>query len=325
MRNKVSCVAQKLSQLDPAMIESVVKPDAFSIGRKYAVEHRAQILEVDDISLNSSVIGTHGLYAQSLRLKGGNLHTKCSCPLTEQPFCRHCVAALLAHYYRSQREDIEHPSPSATITLKPQEPQEPQESQTVAATVIDSVPNSIPISADPPVSDPPEDPPDTSLELGFREVTQFIEWMQPAIAAMAEGDALPAVPDRVTNQVKRWVESVRELDEARRSSEARCMAQASELKTHQVQVGRLTQELDSATQAAKHAQVIGDDLRRELELARGALTRLAGFERDNKALESRLQTVLGAMREKGDEIDRLTSTLKSVSDSLKALGDSSPS
>lgn len=307
MRNKVSCVAQKLSQLDPPMIQSVVEPDAFSIGRQYAIEHRAQILGADDTSLNSSVIGTHGLYAQSLRLKGGSLVTKCSCPLTEQPFCRHCVAALLAYYYRSHRQDIIDTPPDGKTGPKP--------------VVIEPI-DEPEVQADPRPEAAAQAPHQSSLELGLRDVTVFIEWMQPAIAAMERRASLPAMPDRPSGQVRRWIEAVQTLDETRRLSEAQCLAQASDLKAHEAEVGRLTRELETATRTAKEAQAMGEDLRRELDQARGSVSRLSRIEQEHRALEGRMQNLLGELRKKSGETERLAATLKELSESLKALGPS---
>jgi hypothetical protein len=311
MRNKVSCVAQKLIQLDPAMIQSVVEPEAFSIGRQYAVEHRAQILGADDTSLNSSVIGTHGLYAQNLRLKAGTLLTKCSCPLTEQPFCRHCVAALLAYYYRAHRQDIVPPPTDAKVAPQPVHIQPIEEPVINAPPAPSAAPSAASRGA-----------PSPSLDLGLREVTEFVEWMQPAVVAMEGQDDLPPTPDRCSSQVRRWIQAVRSLDESLRSSESQRLTQGAELKTHEALVGHLTQELEAATKAAKEAQSIGEDLRQELDQVRGTLTRLAGVERDHGALEGKLQNLLGEIRNKGTEMDRLSSTLKGLSEALKSLGSS---
>lgn len=311
MRNKISCVAQKLIQLDPAMIQSVVEPEAFSIGRQYAIEHRAQILGADDTSLNSSVIGTHGLYAQNLRLKAGTLITKCSCPLTEQPFCRHCVAALLAYYYRANRQDIVPPSNDAKVAPQPVQVRPVEQPAMDAPPAPSAASRAASSGAPPPL-----------LDLGLREVTELIEWMQPAVVAMEGQDDLPPTPDRCSSQVRRWIHAVRSLDESLRSSESQRLAQGAELKAHEAQVGRLTQELEAATKAAKEAQSTGEDLRRELDVVRGTLTHLAGVERNHHALEARLQSLLGDIRNKGTEVDRLSSTLKELSEALKSLGSS---
>lgn len=305
MRNKITCAAQKLSQLDPSMIEAVVTPEAFSIGRQYAIEHRAQILEVDETSLNSSVIGTHGLYAQSLRLKGGHLFTKCSCPLTEQPFCRHCVSALLAHYYRAHQQEIVPPaaepkgSPKTVIVESVKE--------AAAAASSSSTPQ-------------PKEPRSPSLDLGLREVTEFVEWMQPAVAAMECTEELPSIPERTSAQVRRWIEAVQSLDERGRGGEALVRAQLEEIKALHAQVGRLTQDLDTATRATKDAQAAGEELRQELDQTKGTVQRLASIELEQQALETRLQALLGELRNKGNEVERLASTLKEVSDALKRAG-----
>jgi len=304
MRNKIMCAAQKLSQLDPSMVEAVVTPDAFSIGRQYAMEHRAQILEVDETSLNSSVIGTHGLYAQSLRLKSGQLFTKCTCPLAEQPFCRHCVSALLAHYYRTNKPEI---VPPAT------DPKPPPKTVVVE-------PAGQPAGFASSRNFHPPEPGADSLNLGLREVAEFVEWMQPAVSAMEEMDTLPSVPERASNQVRRWIEAVQSLDEQRRKGEDRTLAQADEIKTLQVQVGRLTEELDAATRATKEATAAGDDLRRELDQTKGTVQRLSELEGEQRALETRLQSMLGEMHTKGSEVERLSSMLKDVSEALKRAG-----
>ena len=305
MRNKITCAAQKLSQLDPSMIEAVVTSDAFSIGRQYAFEHRAQVLEADETSLNSSVIGTHGLYAQSLRLKGGQLFTKCSCPLTEQPFCRHCVSALLAHYYRTHQQEIVTPAPETKNGPK--------------AVIVEPVRESTNGSSPSPTPQGTA-PRSSSLDLGLRDVTEFIEWMQPAVAALEDMEDLPRLPERASSQVRRWIEAVQSLEERRRTSEVQTLAQAEDIKSLHAQVGRLTQELDEANRATKDAQAVGEDLRKELDQSKGTLQRLSEVEREHRSLETRLQSLVGEIRNKGAEVERLSSTLKEVSETLKRAG-----
>jgi hypothetical protein len=64
-----------------------------------------------------------------------------------------------------------------------------------------------------------------SGELGFREVAQFMEWMQPAVAAMENLDPLPPGPDQARNSVLHWIEAVRSLEERQRQSEQQARAQ----------------------------------------------------------------------------------------------------
>jgi hypothetical protein len=305
MRNKISCAADKLSQLDPCMIEAVVAPEAFSIGRQYAIEHRAQIIESDDTSLTSSVIGTHGLYAQSLRLKAGQLFTKCSCPLTEQPFCRHCVSSLLAFFYRTHHQEVVQPPAGAGNS----------NGGATRPIIVEATAES-PGSPAPPPARSPREPNSGSGELGFREVAQFMEWMQPAVAAMENLDPLPPVPDHARNSVLQWIEAVRSLEERQRESEEQARAQFEAVQALQAQIGRLTEELEAANRVAKEAQAAGDDLRRELDQTRGAMQRLAAAEHEQQALQARLDSLLGEIRKKESDLTRLSAELKEFSEWL---------
>ena len=99
MRNRIACSAQELFQLDPEMVQSVVGGQVFQIGNEYFSNSRVTILESDATQVVAEVNGTYGVYTQTIKLKGGTLSTKCSCPSTEQPFCRHCVAVLLHQFH----------------------------------------------------------------------------------------------------------------------------------------------------------------------------------------------------------------------------------
>lgn len=94
MRNRISCSAQQLSQLEPDMVKSVVGGHVYKLGSQYLSESRVRIVDAHEGQINSEVDGTYGVYSQTIRLKSGTLTTKCSCPANEQPFCRHCVAVL---------------------------------------------------------------------------------------------------------------------------------------------------------------------------------------------------------------------------------------
>src|SRR5437868_4674212 len=83
MLNKISCSAVKLGMLDPSTVQAVVDPLAFKMGSQYAAENRVRIVEADDLHISSSVVGISGLRVQTIRLKDGQLLTKCSCPLDE--------------------------------------------------------------------------------------------------------------------------------------------------------------------------------------------------------------------------------------------------
>src|SRR5690606_7307985 len=65
------------------------------VGDQYFADQRVKILTADKIQVTAEVNSPYGTYSQTIKLRAGTLSTRCSCPLTEQPFCRHCVAVLL--------------------------------------------------------------------------------------------------------------------------------------------------------------------------------------------------------------------------------------
>src|SRR6188472_2361772 len=119
MRNKIPCSAERLSLLDPPMIQSVVDRNAFHLGTQYLSENRVRIVEADDAQISSAVIGNSGLYEQTIRLKDGHLVSKCSCSLPEEPMCRHCIAALLEYHRWTQPRNGQHNKASQSSGPQP--------------------------------------------------------------------------------------------------------------------------------------------------------------------------------------------------------------
>ena len=193
MRNKIPCSAERLSLLDPPMIQAVVDRNAFHIGNQYLSENRVRIVEADDAQISSAVIGNSGLYEQTIRLKEGHLISKCSCALPEEPMCRHCIAVLLEYHRWAQ------PRHGQQKKAKPSAA--PQAAQ--ASPNRDSAPAPSPASM-------------ADLKLG--EVMAFIEWLQPAIKGFERGLPLPDSP-KLGGDLASWIQAIRSLEERRRESE----------------------------------------------------------------------------------------------------------
>ena len=118
MRNKIPCSAERLSLLDPPMIQSVVDRNAFHLGTQYLSENRVRIVEADEAQISSAVIGNSGLYEQTIRLKDGHLVSKCSCSLPEEPMCRHCIAVML-EFHRWVQPRAKKAKPTAPAPPEP--------------------------------------------------------------------------------------------------------------------------------------------------------------------------------------------------------------
>jgi uncharacterized Zn finger protein len=285
MQNKIPCAAQQLNQLEPAVIQSVADAAAFTVGNQYLLENRVRILEADDVQISAAVIGNSGLYKQTIRLKAGSLVTKCSCPLAEQPFCRHCVAVLL-EFHRSDHARAPSVAPERS-------------------------------ALDEPVSEPEE----TTSPLGIklREMTVFIDWVQMTVQALDRGHTLPAIPELGRGEVLGWIRAIQGLDERRQRSEEKLLALEYDLSAREAQLHRMTQQVEASTEKATQAQEACEKMQREVASFRGALSRVAEVTKEIDRLDSEIKGLAGDLVKKGSMLDGQAVSLKKVSESLHAL------
>lgn len=296
MRNKIACSAQLLSQLEPDMVQSVVGNHVFKLGKQYLSESRVRILDSNETQITSEVAGTYGVYTQNIRLKGGILSTKCSCPASEQPFCRHCVAVLLEFY---QNRSLAKPM-DVEVTHELVSPVSPEETKPA------------------PPSEPASAPP-SPFELKFHEVSLFIDWVQGTVAAINSGTDMPRIPDLGPGQVKTWVEAIQNLREQYQRSEEARTSTVKELKDSQRQIVTVTQNLERMTQEAKEAKVTCASLRRELEDSQEMLDKYSEVAKERDRYVDQLNAVRGELLRKGAELDSLIASLKQVSVGLQAV------
>jgi len=159
MRNKIPCSAERLGLLDPQMIQAVSDASAFQIGHQYLTENRVRIVEADDAQISSAVIGNSGLYEQTIRLKDGHLTSKCSCTLPEEPMCRHCISVLLEYHRWAQPRQSRKTNDSRGTEAQPQ--------------------------TDHAVNERTSTMQSSAYDVKLSEVMQFVEWLQPAMKAIA--------------------------------------------------------------------------------------------------------------------------------------------
>jgi hypothetical protein len=178
MRNRTSCSAQELSQLDPDMLQTVVGETAFKLGNEYFSDQRVKILEADRTQVVAEVNGAYGVYSQTIKLRGGMLSTRCSCLSTEQPFCRHCVAVLLHQFHHGSSLN----SDAKGAQTNPAAPH-PQ-ANAGGAYVKESK---------------------GAVDLNFWEAILFIDWVQKAAGVLGKEATLPPVPTSLHGVARQWV------------------------------------------------------------------------------------------------------------------------
>ena len=285
MRGKIACSAQKLSLLEPSMIESIVEPSAYQIANHYLAENRVRIVEADEGQISSVVIGNSGVYDQTIRLKDGSLVTKCTCAVNEQPFCRHSIAALLEYHRWTKPKNVQRPAERPVHEGSPARP-----SPSMAA-----------------------------LDIKLSEVMVFVEWLDAVVKALESGQSLPAGPNIKAGEACGWISAIQRLEHRRRSSEERLLALETDLRNRDDQVGQLNQQLQKATQDARDARVTAEHLQRELAGQAGLLARVAELTRDIDRFDSEMKSVSGELVQKASQLDRLGSAWKEISAALQSI------
>ena len=297
MRNKIPCSAERLSLLDPPMIQAVVDRNAFHIGNQYLSENRVRIVEADDAQISSAVIRNSGLYEQTIRLKEGHLISKCSCALPEEPMCRHCIAVLLEYHRWAQ------PRNGQQKKAKPAAAPQPAQASPSGA----SAPAPTPAST-------------TDLKLG--EVMAFVEWLQPAIKALERGQPLPDSP-KPGGGLAPWIQTIRNLEERRRESEEIRVNLESDMRDREAYVGRLTQQVQTSMEEIKAAQANSQQLQQELTACKEILAKVSEVASEIGGYDSQLKSIAGEVMSRGSQLDKLAHSFKEVSTALKALAKTS--
>ena len=287
MKGRIACSADRLSLLEASMISSVVEPNAFQLGKQYYAEHRVQMTDASDTEVTSSVMGNSGLYEQSIRLNQGYLEAKCSCTLSEQPICRHGVAALLEYQRWSKPRLV----PKPRVAAPRFEAEKPQ----AAASV-------------------------TSVDVKLSELTQFTEWMQQVVDAIQADQPVPDQPTMAPGVVSTWTQIIRQLDERRREGEVVQAELDHDIRNRAAMVARLTQDLDSSVKESKSLLMMCEDLQREVEQHKAAVHKTSDLSRQVEQFDVEIKAIASLLTDKGRRLEGLADTCRDVALMLKSLG-----
>ncbi len=300
MRNKIPCSADRLGLLDPPMIQGVSDPSAYQIGHQYLTENRVRIVEADEAQIASAVIGNSGLYEQTIRLKDGHLLCKCTCTLSEEPMCRHCIAVLLEYHRWSQ----------------PRHPRRNTEAR-------DARPQS---SAGEHASNGrPGSQQSTATDLKLSEMMQLVEWLQPALAAIEKGAPVPEMPPSTGGHVAQWIQTIREVERGRRLAEEAHARLQAEMRDREAYVGRLTQQLQASIAEAKAAQAKSQEQQAEIAMYKGMLAKLGELAGEVARYDVQIKAVATEILGKGTQLEKLANSFKEVAEALKSAGKQPPS
>ena len=298
MRNKIPCSADRLGLLDPQMIQAVSEASAFQIGHQYLRENRVRIVEADDAQITSAVIGNSGLYEQTIRLKDGHLISKCSCTLPEEPMCRHCIAVLLEYHRWAQPRQSR--KTNDTREAKAQ-PQADHATNGKASTSQSSAP-----------------------DVKLSEVMQFVEWLQPAMKAIENGEQVPEAPQLGAGAVSTWIQTIKNLEDHRRESEEVQSNLESNMRDREAYVGRLTQQLQASIAEAKTAQAASQELQREAATCKEVLAKVGELVGEVARYDGQMRSVASEILSKGTQLDKLAGSFKDLAEALKSATKQNP-
>jgi hypothetical protein len=292
MRNKIPCSAERLGLLTSDMIQAVSDASAFHIAHQYLTTNRVRIVEATDSQITSTVIGNSGLYEQNIRLKDGHLVSKCSCTLSEEPMCRHCIAVLLEYQRRAQPRQSRNPSPAKeSMPTPPAGPSDNGKRTTLHSCTAD---------------------------VKLSEVMVFLEWLQPAMNALERQEPLPGLPALGPGPISTWIQAIRNLEDRRRENEEVMTSLESQLKDRESEVGHLTQQLHSSLRERSSAQTTTRELQREVASYKEMLARVSELTAEVVRHAGQMRAVTGDMLQKDSQLDKLVSSFKDVAEALQS-------
>jgi uncharacterized Zn finger protein len=273
------------------MIQSVVDRGAFQIGSQYLAENRVRIVEADESQISSAVIGSSGLYEQTIRLKDGHLVSKCSCALPEEPMCRHCIAVLLEYHRWAQPRTSRKTRPTQTAQTTAS-PSNGNGSTTVGSS--------------------------SSVDLRLGELMAFVEWLQPAVKALERGQPLPD-SSKLNGDVAVWAQAIRNLDERRREGEEIQLSLESDIRDREAYVGRLTHQLQASMAEVKTAQVAHQQALQQVAAYKVTLAKVADLATDVGGYDGQLKSIAGDMLSKGAQLEKLAASFREMVAALTTL------
>ncbi len=298
MRNTIPCSAERLSLLDPQMIQAVSEGSAFQIARQYLTENRVRIAEANDSQIASAVIGNAGLYEQHIRLKDGHLVSQCSCSVPEEPMCRHCIAVLL-EYHRGTKAPQPH---KASAPSKSRSAPRPGHSIARQSSVLQSSVQDIKLS----------------------DIMKFMEWLQPAMNAIEKDQPLPAPPTLEQGEISNWILIIKGMEDRRRETEDMLAALESEIRDREAYAGRLAQQLQTSIAELKAAQATSHELEHEVTTYRETVAKLGKLTNEVAQYDEQIRAAAREILQKGSHFDKLATSFKEVADALKDTTKPSP-
>lgn len=278
--------------MDPDMVQSVVGGQVFKIGNQYFADSRVNILESDATQVVAEVNGTYGVYSQTIKLKGGTLSTKCSCPSTEQPFCRHCVAVLLHQFHNGASQNHDSAPPKSEAAPPPPPREEPVSSA---------------------------DETSSSADLNFKEATLFIDWFQQVVGQLGKTSNFPDASPSLRGTAREWIGVLERLNQQFLESEEDRVDAQKGLQAAEAGLETLTKELENVKAESGRYQNSSKELEGKVKSLEKALIDFEKISAERDRLVGKVSAMQSELQTKGAELESVSMTLKSLSKAIRNL------
>jgi DNA repair exonuclease SbcCD ATPase subunit len=159
-------------------------------------------------------------------------------------------------------------------------------------------------------------PSPSSGDFNFREVTDFVDWIQIAIENLGKSPQLPPLPSFGQGSVRTWAEAIENFHQQFLQVEKDRDRTQSDLQLAQGKIDNLTQDLEQSSLEAKDAQGACVGLQKEIEKYKELLENLAAVTKERDLLNEQLRVAKGDLDKNCAELDSLSLTLKNISKSI---------
>lgn len=166
-----------------------------------------------------------------------------------------------------------------------------------------------------------------SRDLKFSEIALFIEWLQPAVAALRRGATMPGCPRDAHGEIEEWVRTLLGLQGQLAESEAGRQSLAAELQASRLaladkseQMDKMNQQLQVARREARDAQARSNELQANLTRAQGVIASLQNLGRQLDQCEGQIRALGDELASKKTRHDELAGSFRDIAAALRPLG-----
>jgi chromosome segregation ATPase len=159
----------------------------------------------------------------------------------------------------------------------------------------------------------------SALGVRLREITIFLEWLQPAMNALKAGGALPATPALEPGEALEGVQTLQTLEERMRHGDETIAALRRELSAKEEHLLRLAHDLESAHDQVKELQAVCEELKLDVDRQRAEVSRLVEIEQERDRLADLIKEMTSDLVKRVGDLDRLVAERERVSGEKQGL------